>query len=89
MRGIENRAAYFVCCLSLVLDSDRFVVAQETVHGTIVDAPRGVNGFGYDPLFFLPERGVTMAELPEPAKDSVSHRGRAARRILAFLHSDS
>jgi XTP/dITP diphosphohydrolase len=89
MRGIENRAAYFVCCLSLVLDADRFVVAQETVHGTIVDAPRGVNGFGYDPLFFLPERGVTMAELPEPAKDSVSHRGRAARRILAFLHSDS
>jgi XTP/dITP diphosphohydrolase len=89
MRGMQDRAAYFVCCLSVVLGEDRFMVAQETVHGTIVDAPRGVNGFGYDPLFFLPAQGVTMAELPEADKDSVSHRGRAARRVLAFLQSDS
>ncbi|HEY9595992.1 MAG TPA: RdgB/HAM1 family non-canonical purine NTP pyrophosphatase [Spirochaetia bacterium] len=85
MQGMKNRAAYFVCCLVVVLGEDRFVVAQETVHGSIADAPRGANGFGYDPLFLFPERGVTMAELSETEKDEISHRGRAARRIKALL----
>jgi XTP/dITP diphosphohydrolase len=87
MQGMKDRAAFFVCCLAVVLGDDRLVIAQETVHGSIVEAPRGTNGFGYDPLFFLPDKGVTMAELPETEKDEVSHRGRAARRIQALLQS--
>jgi XTP/dITP diphosphohydrolase len=85
LKGITDRRAYFVCCLVLVLDENRFFIAQETVEGIIAEAPRGVNGFGYDPLFHLPEKDATMAELPDEEKDSLSHRGRAARRILSLL----
>ena len=84
MEGLTDRAAWFVCCLVLVLEESRFFVAQETVHGTVADAPRGENGFGYDPLFIVPGTGRTMAELSEEEKDAVSHRGRAARRIRAM-----
>ncbi len=89
MAGMRDRAAYFVCCLVLMLGEGRFLAAQETVDGTIGHAPRGSNGFGYDPLFILPEGGRTMAELPDEEKDAVSHRGRAARRVFAMLQSDS
>jgi XTP/dITP diphosphohydrolase len=78
-----------VCCLVLVLSDERFFVAQETVPGVITTAPRGANGFGYDPLFLLPKLGKTMAELPDADKDRLSHRGRAARRIRALLREDT
>jgi len=89
LRGEKDRRAYFICCLVLVQDQERFVAVQETVHGFITDEPRGKNGFGYDPLFFLPDSGMTMAELPDAKKDEVSHRGRAARRIGGCLLLDS
>ncbi len=85
LKGVGRRAAHFVCCLVLFLEDERFLVAQETVHGTIAAAPRGTNGFGYDPLFELSGRGVTLAEVPDAEKDAVSHRGRAARRMRALL----
>jgi len=87
MNGVTDRGAYFVCCLVLMFSEERFFVAQETVSGLIAQEPRGTNGFGYDPLFFLPDRGRTMAELPDEDKDRISHRGRAARRILALLRN--
>jgi XTP/dITP diphosphohydrolase len=80
-----DRRAFFVCCLVLVLDEERFIAVQETVHGEIVSSPRGANGFGYDPLFLIPDRGLTIAELPDAEKDLVSHRGRAARRLRVIL----
>lgn len=89
MQGMTDRRAFFVCCMALVLEPERFATAQETVHGIIADGPRGTNGFGYDPLFLLPGRGLTIAELPDAEKDAVSHRGRAARRILAVLHNSA
>jgi len=85
MQGMRDRSAFFVCCLVLVIEPTRFFVAQETVHGLITEAPRGGNGFGYDPLFLIPDRGMTIAELADEEKDLVSHRGRAARRLLAIL----
>ena len=85
MRGMRERAAFFVCCLVLVLDTDRYLVAQETVHGAITEEPRGIQGFGYDPLFGLPPSGRTIAELSDREKDMISHRGRACRRIHAAL----
>ena len=54
-----------------------WVNAQNVVKGTIVDAPRGNNGFGYDPIFYVPEFGKTTAELTEEEKNKVSHRGKA------------
>jgi XTP/dITP diphosphohydrolase len=87
MDGLADRAAWFVCCLVLILEESRFLVAQETVHGTIAEEPRGENGFGYDPLFLVPGTGKTIAELPDAEKDAISHRGRAARRILATMGS--
>ena len=89
MEGIQDRAAYFVCCLVLVFEESRFVAVQETVHGSIAEGPRGENGFGYDPLFIVPGHGKTIAELPDQVKDSISHRGLAARRILATLRGES
>jgi XTP/dITP diphosphohydrolase len=85
MQGVGDRRAFFVCCLVLVIEPTRFFIVQETVHGLVAEAPRGGNGFGYDPLFLLPERGKTIAELPDPEKDLVSHRGRAARRMLDIM----
>ena len=85
MEGIEDRGAFFVCCMVLLVEESRFFIAQETVHGTIAESPRGDKGFGYDPLFLLPDRGMTIAELPDEEKDAISHRGRAARRILASI----
>ncbi len=85
LAGVTERGAYFVCCLVLVLTDARFLAAQETVTGVIAHSPRGAHGFGYDPLFILPGLGMTMAELSEEDKNRLSHRGRAARRIMALL----
>ena len=87
MEGITDRRAFFVCCMVLAVSEERFFVAQETLRGEITYAPRGENGFGYDPLFFLPEYGKTVAELPEDEKNSISHRGVAGLRIKAIIES--
>jgi len=89
LKGTTERDAFFVCCLVLVQEEDRFIAVQETVHGVMTEEPRGRNGFGYDRLFLLPRLGMTLAELPDPRKDDVSHRGRAARRLGACLLLDS
>jgi XTP/dITP diphosphohydrolase len=89
MEGLTDRSAWFVCCLVILLEESRFFVAQETVHGTIAEAPRGENGFGYDPLFLVQGTARTMAELPDVEKDAVSHRGRAARRLQVVLGADA
>lgn len=87
MKDIDNRRAFFVCCLVLLLSEHRYWAVQETVEGRIASGPRGDGGFGYDPLFNLPDRGCTVAELPDQEKDGLSHRGRAARRIMNLLSS--
>ncbi len=87
MEGVSDRACRFVCCMTLMLDESRFYVAQETCEGVLLAEPRGEGGFGYDPIVFLPEHGLSVAELPMETKNRVSHRGRAAARILALLAS--
>lgn len=81
----EERRASFVCCMVLLLNEMRVFTVQETFDGFIADAPSGSGGFGYDPLFYLPRRGMTVAELPEGEKNRISHRGRAGSRIKAIL----
>ena len=82
-----ERKAHYACVMALVQSADdqRPLVAEGLWHGEIARAPRGANGFGYDPLFLLPGRGLTAAELPAEEKNRISHRGRAAARLLELL----
>lgn len=81
----ERRTARFVCTLALSDGTRTLAVARGEVEGRILRAPRGSNGFGYDPLFLLPDRGVTTAELPPEEKNAISHRGRACAVMLEIL----
>ena len=83
---MEERRARFVCALCLVDAAGRIVFeTRGTYAGLIAEAPRGENGFGYDPLLFLPELGKTSAELSPEQKAARSHRGAAARALAAYL----
>jgi XTP/dITP diphosphohydrolase len=84
----DERAAYYCCLMVLVrrADDPRPLIAEGLWHGEIARAPRGTGGFGYDPLFFLPQLGRTAAELAPAEKNRVSHRGRALRKLLELLH---
>ncbi|MEO7030527.1 MAG: non-canonical purine NTP pyrophosphatase [Acidobacteriaceae bacterium] len=83
----EPRTAHFVCALALARGGEVLLRAHGRVHGEMILAPRGTQGFGYDPLFFLPALGVTMAELPREEKWQISHRGDAFRSLLEQLRS--
>ena len=87
MEKEKKRDSSFICCLVLMWSPQRFWVVQEIFPGVITREPSGQGGFGYDPVFFVPESGKTVAELTDEEKDRLSHRGRAARRILALLDS--
>lgn len=81
----EERGARFRCVIALADPAGRVELVEGTVEGRIAHEPRGENGFGYDPIFLLPERGMTTAELPPEEKNAVSHRGVAARKARAVL----
>ena len=81
----EKRAARFRCAIAIATPRGEVRECDGACEGVIEFAPRGTNGFGYDPVFLFPERGATMAELPTEEKNKISHRARAteeARRIL-------
>lgn len=88
MNGITDRRAYFVCSMVLVLDENRFFVAQETVNGEITLSPQGEQGFGYDPLFFLPDLAKTAAQLTAEEKNAISHRGKAVAALARLIAVD-
>lgn len=83
----EQRTARFRCVLALASPEGEVWTTERTCEGLIGLAPRGDQGFGYDPLFYLPELGVTMAELPEEKKNEISHRGKAMRDLLTHLQA--
>jgi XTP/dITP diphosphohydrolase len=87
MKGQMERKCAFYCCLVLYLGQDRYIAAQETCPGILLDAPRGSGGFGYDPLVYLPEFSRSVAELSAQEKNLVSHRGKAARTMNAMIAS--
>ena len=87
-RGIREPEAYFCCHVAIgVAGALREVVveAEGRVHGRIVSEPRGEHGFGYDPVFFHPESGCTLAELAPDAKNAISHRANALRELAKKL----
>lgn len=81
----EERRAYFLCAIALARDGQPLAVVTDRVDGEILEAPRGSEGFGYDPVFYFPPRKKTFAELSGEEKNDVSHRGKAFRKLLAAI----
>ena len=85
--GRAGRHARFVCALALARDGAVVLRSEDQVEGELLRSALGTNGFGYDPLFFLPRLGKTLAELGSEEKWAVSHRGRAFRNLLREIHT--
>jgi len=81
----EQRTARFRCVAALATPAGEIQIFEGACEGYIVREPRGENGFGYDPIFYLPEFGKTMAELPPDVKNRISHRGQAISAATAAL----
>jgi non-canonical purine NTP pyrophosphatase (RdgB/HAM1 family) len=84
-RGVSGSSARFVCCVALADRDSILAETTGTVEGEIAAEPRGANGFGYDPIFYYPPFGCTLAELDQQKKASVSHRGKAFRALRDYL----
>lgn len=85
LRGVTNRAARFVCVIALAQAGKPIRTFRGQVEGRILDAPRGANGFGYDPLFFYPPFACTFGEAPLDRKMEVSHRAQALAHLREYL----
>lgn len=87
LAGQTDRRAHFVSLLVLCRSADdpQPIIAEGEWHGEILSTPRGAEGFGYDPLFFVPDTGLTAAELDPETKNRLSHRGQAMQRLIARL----
>ena len=89
--GEADRRAHYVCVLAFVRNAEdpQPIIAEGEWHGHIADTPRGADGFGYDPYFYLPQMEQTAAELEPALKNTLSHRGAACRLLLARLQLES
>ena len=81
----DNRTAQFVCSIVFIDKSGKEIVAEGKLQGILLSKPRGENGFGYDPIFYLPEYQKTTSEISESQKNSISHRGLALAHLLRLL----
>ncbi|MDY6325243.1 MAG: XTP/dITP diphosphatase [Catonella sp.] len=82
----DARSARYECSVALVLPDGREFVKHETMEGLIANAPAGQNGFGYDPIFMLPQYGKTAAEISPEEKNKISHRGKALRAMKEVIY---
>jgi XTP/dITP diphosphohydrolase len=89
LSGVADRRAHYYCVLALMRHGDdpEPLLAEGRWDGTIIDAPRGDGGFGYDPHFLDDETGLTGAELPLETKNRLSHRGKALRTLITRLEA--
>lgn len=87
LKGIEGsaRSARFCCAIAAVFPDGSEAVTEGMIEGVIAESPSGEGGFGYDPIFYLPERGMTTAELSAEEKNAVSHRGNALRKMKPLI----
>ena len=86
LQGKTNRTAHYVCALALVYPDGSSLTSEASCDGEIQDTPIGTNGFGYDPYFYVPQFGKTMAELDIDTKESISHRGKALQQLVAKVN---
>lgn len=88
--GSKDRSCHYTCAMVLLLNKDRFFVAQETFEGELIasiEEQAGSGGFGYDPIVWLPQYQKTVAEISADEKNKISHRGKAVRAISQILKS--
>ncbi|MEZ4710529.1 MAG: XTP/dITP diphosphatase [Caldilineaceae bacterium] len=85
--GAPSRRARFRCVVALAAPDGQIYTCEDSVEGEIVDEPAGDHGFGYDPHFYMPTMGCTMAQLPADLKNEISHRGKAARQAEKLLRA--
>lgn len=88
LAGCENRGAHYTCAIALVKPDGSILRAEGYLYGQIGYEEIGTNGFGYDPLFVLPERGCTAAQLSPEEKNRISHRANALHELLALLQAE-
>ena len=81
----EERTARFVCAMAIAYPDGHRIVCRGTMEGCIARRIAGEGGFGYDPIFFLPDRGCTSAQLTADEKNAISHRGKALRQVIDIL----
>ena len=81
LAGHSNRNAHFECVISIAVPAGAALTYEASCHGLIATDPSGINGFGYDPVFFYPDLGRTFAELTMEEKSRISHRGKALREL--------
>lgn len=83
-----RRAAAFCCVIALCFPGGECLTFEGRLEGVILDEPRGRGGFGYDPLFLVPEYGLTLAELPLEIKNNISHRGKAFAMLKVYMQGE-
>lgn len=87
MKGVEgeNRSARFICAIAIAYPDGRTTVVKKAWEGRIAEEAAGCSGFGYDPIFYVPDEGMTAAELPQERKNAVSHRAMALHAVQEEL----
>ncbi|MCJ1656584.1 XTP/dITP diphosphatase [Staphylococcus sp. NRL 16/872] len=88
LEGKKDREAQFVCIISMSAPGEPTRTFKGTVAGEITTERQGDNGFGYDPIFFVPEKGKTMAQLTTEEKSEISHRGNAIKKLNDYLERE-
>lgn len=81
----EKRTAHFTCAIAVVNPDKTSFTVEEYFHGVLHETPAGQNGFGYDPIFYVPEYGMTSAQMSPELKNSMSHRGKALRKAVELI----
>lgn len=91
LKGLEGdkRSARFVCAIAAALPDGEVITTRGTIEGIIVEEPKGENGFGYDPIVYVPEYGMTTGEMSPELKNSISHRGKALMAMKKILKEKS
>ncbi|RAL26698.1 XTP/dITP diphosphatase [Thermoflavimicrobium daqui] len=84
----DKRQGYYVCVMALAVPGEETKLVRGECQGNIVTEPRGDEGFGYDPIFYLPSEQKTMAQLPNERKYQISHRAEATKKLLALLKKE-
>lgn len=85
IKSIKDRDAKFICVVVLAYPGGTTKLFKGTCNGVIIDEKRGNNGFGYDPVFYLPEMKKTMAELDSADKNEISHRAKAVKKLINYI----
>ena len=89
LEGVTERGAHYTCAIALAWPDGKLLTAEDYLYGEIAHDEKGSNGFGYDPLFLLPESGLRTAELSAEEKNRISHRGKALRALVEKLEAQA